>query len=521
MAMIALTGVVVAISALFSGALERRGVSLVIVFLALGLVVGPYALNLANFEFSSPLLRVAAMVSLTMVLFSDAVSVRPRELRAHARLAAIILGPGTLATAAIVGFAAYWLLNVDATGSAILGAALASTDPVLLRSVLRDPKVSPDVRQTLRLESGLNDAVLLPIVLIAMSIAMRGRESTNNLAWPLLNLLAIGPVAGFLIGLGLVTALEQVRKRVGVRRDYESLYTLAIALTAFAVAEAIHASGYLAAFTAGLAVALRDVELCDCFHDYGEATAEMALVLTFVALGGSLIWSGLELLDARSVLFVLIALAARPLVLMTVMPRRGRSRRDRALVAWFGPRGLSTLLLVLVPIFAGMPGAEQLFAIASLVVLVSVVVHGVTPALITSGARVTDNVRITLEDFRAKQAAGEPVYLFDVRTDANFAQSSEMAAGALRVPANRAVDEARLLGIPREAWIGLYCACSGEQTSSRAALELQQAGWSNARGIIGGWDAWRDAGLPLQSAETARNVLVPLLDHNPHRIASA
>ena len=78
----------------------------------------------------------------------------------------------------------------------------------------------------------------------------------------------------------------------GVRRDYESLYSLGVAFAAFAAAEAVHGSGFLAAFAAGLTIAALDVELCDCFLEYGETTAEMALLFTFVLFGSSLIWSG-------------------------------------------------------------------------------------------------------------------------------------------------------------------------------------------------------------------------------------
>ena len=504
-AMLALTGAVIAISALFSGALERRGVSLVLIFLAIGLLVGPYALGIASFGFESMLLQVAATISLTMVLFSDAVSIRPAELKTHAKLAAIILGPGTLATAAVVAAAAVWLLDVPVLGAAMLGAALASTDPVLLRAVLRDPKIPERVRQALRLESSLNDAVLVPIILIAMSLMAGGEAGVFR---ALLNLLVIGPVAGFIVGLLLVIALVQVRKRLGVRRDYESLYTLGIALTAFAVGEALHSSGYVAAFTAGIAVAVQDVELCDCFHDYGEATAEMALLLTFVALGGSLIWTGLELLDLRAVLFVAIALAARPIVLLLVMPRKDMRLRDRALVAWFGPRGLSTLLLILLPVFAGVPGSQQLFALASLVVLVSVVLHGLTPALLgkrdDSPVDELDALRISIDEVKQLIDRGELVFVVDVRTEAGFRGSAEMAAGALRWSADEAAETARRLAVPRDAYVVFYCACNAEQTSGRAAMALQRAGWKNARALTRGWDAWQTAGLPTQPIGRAR-----------------
>ena len=102
-----------------------------------------------------------------------------------------------------------------------------------------------------------------------------------------------------MVGLIGVAALDLVRKRLGVRRDYESLYSLGVAFTAFAAAETVHGSGFLAAFAAGITIAALDVELCDCFVEYGAVTAEMLLLFTFVLLGTSLIWTGFTVISGR------------------------------------------------------------------------------------------------------------------------------------------------------------------------------------------------------------------------------
>ena len=458
----ALLGVVVVISAVSSGPMERRGISLVLLFLVIGWLVGPHALGIADVRLDSPLLQLVAMLSLTMVLFSDAVSIQPLQVRTHARLAALILGPGTIAVAGLIAVAAWQLLGIPPAGSAMIGAALASTDPVLLRSVLRNPRVPEQVRLALRLESGLNDAVLVPIILIAITVSVADNTGVASYAVTLAKLLILGPAAGAAIGLVCVIALEAVRRRYGMRRDYESLYTLGVALTAFAAAEAMHASGYLAAFTAGLAIAFRDVELCDCFHDYGEATAEVALLLTFVALGGSLIWSGLDLIDGPHLVFLLIALAARPLVLLMVLWRSALNRQDLTLLAWFGPRGLSSLLLILLPVFAQVPGSDQLFATCSLVVLVSTLMHGASPALLarerkSEGSPGTDNLRITLAELQQLRDRSARVHVLDVRTESSFAGTTDMAADSQRVNPDYAVAEVTRLGLPRDAWLALYC----------------------------------------------------------------
>jgi sodium/hydrogen antiporter len=387
-ATLALVGVVIVIAALLSGLIERTALPQVAVFLALGAVLGPAGLGLLGVSLTSSILRVVATLSLALVLFTDAVSVNLAEIRRHGPLTLLVLGPGTLLTAALAALAGGWLLGLPPAAAAILGAALASTDPVLARGLVRRRDVPGAARQALRLESGLNDAVLLPIVLVAM--ALHGASSAagqTNWARLGIELFLLGPGAGVAVGLIGVAALDLVRRRIGVRRDYESLYSLGIAFTAYATAEAVHGSGFLAAFAAGLTIAAFDVELCDCFLEYGETTAEMALLFTFVLFGSSLIWGGFRVLSGPTLLFTAMALLARPVAFLFSLARQPLDRHSRLLIAWFGPRGLSSLLLVLLPVFAGLPGSERLFDLCCLVVLVSVVMHGGAPMLLSRGPR--------------------------------------------------------------------------------------------------------------------------------------
>jgi NhaP-type Na+/H+ or K+/H+ antiporter len=387
-ATLAIIGVVIMVAALLSGLIERSGLPQVAVFLALGLALGPLGIGVLQFSLDSPTLHVVATLSLALVLFTDAVSLNMAEVKRRAGLAFRLLGPGTLLSAALIALAGWWLLGLPVAGAAILGAALASSDPVLLRGLLRRRDIPADARQALQLESGLNDVVLLPVVLVAMVFLNQG-SPLNGAGFAKLNLslFILGPGAGILIGLLGVAALDLMRKRIGVRRDYESLYSLGVAFTAFAAAEAVHGSGFLAAFAAGMTIAALDVELCDCFLEYGEVTAEMLLLFTFVVLGSSLIWSGLTVISGRTLLFTAIAVLIRTPVYLLSLLGSDVDMRGRLLIAWFGPRGLSSLLLILLPVFAGLPGSEFLFAVCSLVVLVSVVLHGGSPMLLARAAR--------------------------------------------------------------------------------------------------------------------------------------
>ena len=518
---LAVVGIVIVIAALLSGVIEHSGFPQVAVFLLMGAALGPAGLRILDVTLASPILHIVATLSLVLVLFTDAIALKLSEVRRSSTLALLVLGPGTLLSAALIAVLSWWLLDLSPAAAAVLGAALASTDPVLLRGLLRREDIPSAARQALRLESGLNDVVLLPIVLVAMAF-LANAASTNASDWArlALGLFVLGPAAGVLVAVAGVATMVVIRRRTGVRRDYESLFSLGIAFTAYAAAEAVHGSGFLAAFAAGLSITALDVELCDCFLEYGETTAEMTLLFTFVLFGASLIWSGFALLSLPVVLFALLALLVRPVAFLLSLARVRLSRPERVLIAWFGPRGLSSLLLVLLPVFAGIAGSEQLFALCSLVVLLSVMVHGGSPLILArrrspaqdqpmttaadreaasrslspltslplgskerddgtqpddgkrsgealqeaSGTeranepRQTHPLRISLEEMRRLIQQGVQVIVLDVRTERSYQGSDLQARGAIRLVPERVASQARALGLPPEAWLIAYCA---------------------------------------------------------------
>jgi NhaP-type Na+/H+ or K+/H+ antiporter len=475
--------------------LERTAVPLVAVFLLLGATLGPSGLNVVDVGLDSPSLRVLAILGLTLVLFSDAVTLDTKEIRRQRRLALRVLGPGTLIPAVLIALGAWWLLGLSGPAAAIIGCALASTDPVLLRSVLRSRAIPTAPRMALRLESGMNDAVLLPIVVLAMAMLKSGPGGIDaaEIRHHVIGLFILGPVLGALVGWLGIVILGQIRDKIGVRRDYESIYALGLAFTAYALAEGVGGSGFLAAFFAGLMVAMQDVELCDCFLEYGEATAEMLLLLTFVALGTSLIWTGLSIIDWRTITFAVLALGIRTVVLYPMLAGTGLTGRDRKIIALFGPRGLSSLLFALLPVFAGIDGAQKLFTITCLVVLMSVVIHGGGIALFLrrSAARTgpTDipkptpgpstsstpapvrrelsvlqqesdspDERITLGELQAAKERGDEVIVVDSRADKSYRADERRYPDAVRVEPDDPVRDAKQLQLSKHATLVVFCA---------------------------------------------------------------
>jgi NhaP-type Na+/H+ or K+/H+ antiporter len=375
----------------------------------------------------------------------------------------------------------------------------------------------------------MNDAVLLPVVLVATAVLTSARGmSGSDWGRMFLSMLVLSPMAGLFIGLGGVGALDLARRRITVRRDYESLYSLGIAFAAYAAGEAIHGSGFLTAFFAGLTISALDVELCDCFRDYGETTAEMTLLFTFVLFGTSVIWSGLSVVAGATLLFTGLVFLARPLVFIPSLLPTPLTWKDRGLIAWFGPRGLSSLLLVLLPVFGEVPGSERLVPVCCLVVLVSVVLHGFSPAVLLrdrtvatetpSAAKKTAEPQfrilpsgdedsqsslpegdlIAIDAYLALRASGVQHILLDVRSERDYNRSDQQVPGALRLHPATVVSEMKRSGKDPGTIVIAFCACPEDSTAIRVVQMLRRAGWVNARALRDGWESWTKAQLPLE-----------------------
>src|SRR5262249_43492552 len=196
---------------------------------------------------------------------------------------------GNSSTRPSVAGAASLLLGMPPLHALLLGAILSSTDPVVLRDVLRNDQIPRSVRRALGVAAGMSDLVVLPIVLLLIAVVQTA-DVGGLLAWLrfLAQVLVLSPLVGLAVGGIGAWVMGKADARFGIRRVYQALYGLGLVLGAFAAGQAVHGDGFLTAFFAGLAVTLFNVALCDCFLEYGEVTAEMAMLLAFVLFGAVL-----------------------------------------------------------------------------------------------------------------------------------------------------------------------------------------------------------------------------------------
>lgn len=454
-----LLAVVLTVSALVAGLVERGPLSFPMLFLGLGLLLGPGVFGLVSLDARSPAVVSVATVSLALVLFLDAAKLDADELRRHWHVPVLSLGPVTLLTVGGIAVAGHFLFGASLVPSLLLGAVLATTDPVVMRDVLRNEQIPRSVRQALNVEAGMNDIVVLPLVLILSAVLQA--TSRNALDWVifLAELLLLSPLVGLAIGGAGAWVMGKIDARQSVPREYQALYGLGLVLASYVGAQAVGGDGFLAAFFAGLAVNIFDVTLCDCFMDYGEVTAEMAMLLAFILFGVVLsALLPLAPLVPSLVLAALTIVVIRPLAVWLVLRRARLSLAARAFIGWFGPRGLSALLLALLVVEADLPRGELLLAITGVVVLVSVVAHGVTATPVSTWygrlvahahetapeeregtaaglfeGEASDVPRITPQELAEQLAGPAPPIVLDVRARASYDGSTGQIPGSVRV----------------------------------------------------------------------------------------
>jgi len=482
-----LAAVVLTLSALASGIVERAPLSFPIIFLGLGFLIGERGFGLLTLSPEDHTLEAIAILTLALVLFLDAVRMEAEELRGAGLAPILSLGPGTLIIISIAALGANLLLDTSLIESLLLGTILASTDPVVLRDVVRNERIPRSIRRALSIEAGTNDIVILPILLVLIAVANSEAAGAAGWATLLAQVLLLGPLVGFAVGAAGAWLMGKADAAFSISREYQALYGIGLVLLAYAGAQGLGGDGFLAAFAAGLGVAILNFDLCDCFLDYGETTTEMTMLLSFVLFGVVISDIALEVpLVPVLVLAVVVIFVARPLAIGLVLRRAVMSNAARVFIGWFGPRGLNSLLLALLVVQNGVANAEFLLAITGIVVTVSVVVHGAsaTPLSTLYGRALEQR---TLQEEREGTAAGlfegsaretprlkpeelagqlegtNPPVVLDVRTRSQYERDKRQIPGSIRVPTDRIEDWARRLiadnpdGEPFVRPVATYC----------------------------------------------------------------
>ena len=380
--MLLLTFAVVLLLAVLVSALAKRTIlSTAVLFLVAGFVLGPDTTGVLEVNAESPVVAILAELALFAVLFTDGMRVGWADLRSAWRLPGRALGWGLPLTLLITALAAHYVAGLGWAESLLIGAILAPTDPVFASALVGNDKVPARLRHLLNVESGVNDGLALPFVIVFLAVAA-GSEDLH------LGELALEVSLGLVLGVAIPFAailLERTRFFTA-SAAYEPLNALAIGLLVLAVAQVTHANLFLAAFSAGITVATFGPRQRAAFEHFGEHIAELfklAALLVFGALIslpflGDISWTGW-------VFAVLAIFVARPLALWVSFLRSGLGLREQAAAMWFGPKGFASVVYGLLVLESGIAAANDIFHLVALTIVISILLHSSTDVVIARG----------------------------------------------------------------------------------------------------------------------------------------
>jgi len=356
---------------------ERSVLSTAVLFLVAGFIVSDGMLGIVVITPRDPAVAVLAELALFSVLFTDGMRVGLKDLTSAWQLPgrALLLGlPLTLAGTALL---AHYVVGLPWLESFLLGAVLSPTDPVFAAAIVGRKGVPARLRQLLNVESGLNDGLALPLVVILLAVSGEGEFHLASVAGEVL----LGVSLGVLVPWAAIR-LGQIRF-FSADKSYAPLNAFAIGLLVFALASITHANEFLAAFAAGITVGTIGPEVRAAFHRFGELVAELlklAALLVFGALMSpqflmEIPWTGYGFA-------VLVLLAVRPIALGIALFGSRLGWREWVTAAWFGPKGFASVVFGLLVLKSGLPRGNEVFHLTAIVITASILAHSSTDVLV-------------------------------------------------------------------------------------------------------------------------------------------
>jgi sodium/hydrogen antiporter len=372
-------GGLLAVAGALSGVMRGTVLSISVLAVAAGIVLA--LLDVVDVDATDSAVVHLIELALIVTLFSDGLFVERELLRLHSGPTVRALAIAMPITLVLLALCAKLLFGGLSWAEAfLLGAVLSPTDPVVTSAVVTAQKVPAKVRHTLNLESGLNDGLALPFVLFFLVLATPGGDAGQE-ALELLGEAAFGAALGVAVGVAGGKLVHRFPGG-GITRRYEGIYALGLGLLCYGVADVTFGNGLIAAFVGGISLGVAEHDIPNDFVDFSENVSSILQVLTFFVFGAIIVAIGYERGVPELAIFIVFALiVARPLAILISFLRVEMPTPDRAFIAWFGPKGVASMLFALFVLNSAVAERNTVFDVAAFVVLASILAHGLTDTL--------------------------------------------------------------------------------------------------------------------------------------------
>jgi len=367
-----------------SGRLRGTMITAPMVFIAFGFLLG--AGGSAPVEPANELLHFIAECTLILVLFTDAARIDLGAVRKDHNLPQrmLLIGlPLTILCGALLAVALFPVFSI--WEAALLAALLAPTDAALGQSVVSAKAVPARIRQAINIESGLNDGIALPAVLLFASLAGGAQGSQESAGiWVQFGLfqLVLGPLTGIILGILGAMATDRATARGWLGDDYIGIAILALAGLTYISAELIGGNGFIAVFFGGMVFGNRLQHPSTFLFEFMETEGQLLMLATFLIFGAVMLPEALEHAGIEHLVYALLSLSVIRIVpVLLALAGTGVRLPTQLFLGWFGPRGLaSVLFLLLILEESGVPAGDEIFTVTVLTVALSALLHGLSAA---------------------------------------------------------------------------------------------------------------------------------------------
>lgn len=363
---------------LISGRVEKLPISGPIVFVVAGLLLGPLGIGWLTDDVTDGQFRVLVDLTLSLILFSDAASANFSVLRRQWQLPTRLLVIGLPGAMALGFVTAAWLFDALTTfEAALLGVMLAATDAALGKAVVTNEVVPARLREGLNCESGLNDGLCVPFLLLFIALAL-GHDGELPVLL-VVEELGIGALVGAIVAGTGAWLLRFCEARGWVSPIWLQTAVPGLAFACFAIAQTLHGSGYIAAFVGGMFFGSYLKEQLHSLVMPAEGIGETMAMLTWVIFGAFAIKESIDFVTWEILLYVLLSLTVvRMLPVYLALWGSGERPSGKLFLGWFGPRGLASIVFTIMVAGENLPGGQLITVVVTCSVLLSLIAHGIT-----------------------------------------------------------------------------------------------------------------------------------------------
>lgn len=379
---------------LIASRLEKTPINGALVYVLAGMLIGPDLLDLIDLSIEGETVSRLAEIALAICLFTDSSNANLTVLRRVEAIPVRLLLLGLPLTIAL-GMGIAWLIFGDLGffEVALIATMLAPTDAALGKAVVTNPAVPEKVRESLNVESGLNDGICVPVILFFIALAAGSVEASESasLVFQLpLKVIGIGLVAGLVLAVLGGFALRTSAERGWVAGTWLQLPIIALAVLCFALAQWLGGSGFIASFVGGLTFGALTKQHKEKFLTAAEGTADAVAMVTWFAFGTMALGILLSGFSWRILVYALLSLTVvRMLPVFLCLIGKGLKQDTLLFMGWFGPRGLASIVFVVMVIAEKLPGNDTIVAVVVWTIILSVLLHGLSANPLASlyGAR--------------------------------------------------------------------------------------------------------------------------------------